>query len=1158
MPNYNKSFNFRNGVQVDVDDLIVRGNLVGIGTTIPRADLDVRGTVDVTGIITTTNIFVSGVSTFTDELRIGTGITISPQTGIISATFFRGDASQLANLPTSQWVDVDPGVGYTSIYNVGPVGIATTNPVHSLQVGADVNNGGEGVGINSRGHIRLSGIVTAGSFVGSGAGITAIEAQNITSGTLDAARLPSTFSGLSEVDTTNLVVSGVGTVGTLGVTTLSSGSLAVTNNTTVGGALTVTGTLVSGDATASALNVSGISTISQINVTGVATFRDSVTLLDNDRLLFGNNADLEIFHDTTNNVIQSDTGNLEINIGNSAGNLEINVNNNVSGGTKESSAKFIKNGAVELYYDDAKKFETLGIGATVTGDLKVSENATILGVSTLTSISASDATIGVATVTTLNATELNFTNISVSGVTTFSAAIDANAGATIDNVQIGVSDDNEIDTASGNLTIDSAGGTTTIDDDLTVTGNITATSNVVVSSDKNSGIGTIGGAFADAFIGEVTVGAAGSEKISTRNDNPLKLDSDQGTVIVEDDLNVTGVTTVTTFNATTSNVGTENVSTALNPSGDQTVPLGTNSLRFSELYVDNIRVGVGSDQEIIAASGNLELKAPGGNVRITNLEPVGIVTVGGDVLPDGDKTRDLGSSTAAYAEVHADELRIGVSPNTLDTRSGDLNLDSASGLTSINDDLTVTGSASVSTNAFIGVGGTGLAVLGSDRRIGIGTSAPSSSIQVVNYANADLRLISENASSVVTLSRDLTGATDDTATISYNGTDLTIGNKDAAGNVDIQLSAGTGINTTGDFKVTHKGSELFTVSHEGFIGVNNASPTKQLDVTGGLAVSGSAEIVGVLTVGQAGNQITLGTASGATLDVNVNSTGISTFSKLNATHITSENLEVTVGIATFQAGANIGTETAPAFSADLADFNLAVQGSAIFEKGVRIYDENNGSLSVGSTTIPSDSRSGIGNQRIINYGKSHVKGNVSFLGSTDGTAIFVAGVQDDSSPLIRYVDTQISENHTYQYTVGINTHVPRSCLDLGGSSSPLILPSMSTTALNNLVNSPSDATIQNTVDASGGGRQVPGGLFYDRQLDCVKVGVSTVNDANSFKRIIHVTMSGTIESIAFPQVSNANVTTLQNDSNIPDGAVVYNTGTNKLMVKASGTFTNLH
>ena len=117
---------------------------------------------------------------------------------------------------------------------------------------------------------------------------------------------------------------------------------------------------------------------------------------------------------------------------------------------------------------------------------------------------------------------------------------------------------------------------------------------------------------------------------------------------------------------------------------------------------------------------------------------------------------------------------------------------------------------------------------------------------------------------------------------------------------------------------------------------------------------------------------------------------------------------------------------------------------------------------------------------------------------------------------------------------------------------------MSTTALNNLVNSPSDATIDNNVDASGSGRQIPGGIFYDRQLDCVKVGVSSTNNATSFKRIIHVTMSGTLESIAFPQVTSTNVTTLQNDSNIPNGAVVYDTTNDKLMVKANGTFTNLH
>ena len=44
MANYNKQFNFRNGLQVDNDNLIVSPTgLVGIGTTIPTELLDVRG-----------------------------------------------------------------------------------------------------------------------------------------------------------------------------------------------------------------------------------------------------------------------------------------------------------------------------------------------------------------------------------------------------------------------------------------------------------------------------------------------------------------------------------------------------------------------------------------------------------------------------------------------------------------------------------------------------------------------------------------------------------------------------------------------------------------------------------------------------------------------------------------------------------------------------------------------------------------------------------------------------------------------------------------------------------------------------------------------------------------------------------------------------------
>jgi hypothetical protein len=55
------------------------------------------------------------------------------------------------------------------------------------------------------------------------------------------------------------------------------------------------------------------------------------------------------------------------------------------------------------------------------------------------------------------------------------------AGAYIDNIQIGVTGANEIDTASGNLTIDSQGGQVTIDDDLSVTGTVTLTNDLAVT-----------------------------------------------------------------------------------------------------------------------------------------------------------------------------------------------------------------------------------------------------------------------------------------------------------------------------------------------------------------------------------------------------------------------------------------------------------------------------------------------------------------------------------------------------------------------------------------------------------------------------------------------------------------------------------------------------
>ena len=317
MANIKKNFNFRNGVQVDDDNLLVTATgLVGIGTTIPVEALDVRGNVVITGFTsaTTQKVGFLTVTTLEPEKVIGAGISIvsgivtGQGTGLV--TYF-GDASNLLGMPTSQWEDVDVGLGFTSIYNTGGnVGVATEDPRSTIQAGGNVDAGERGVGISSAGNINATGIITAASFVGDLTG-------NIVSA--------STFSGNIDLNAD--------------------------------------------------LDVDGHTNLDNVSVTGITTF----------------------------------TGDIDVDAHTHLDNVS------VSGVTTFS-------GAIDL-----------------NADLDVDGHT-------------------------------NLDNVNIAGVTTFSSLIDGNGGATINNLRVGVTDDNVIDTTSGNLRIDSTGGTTTIDDILNITG----------------------------------------------------------------------------------------------------------------------------------------------------------------------------------------------------------------------------------------------------------------------------------------------------------------------------------------------------------------------------------------------------------------------------------------------------------------------------------------------------------------------------------------------------------------------------------------------------------------------------------------------------------------------------------------------------------------
>ena len=280
MANIRKQFNFRNGVQVDDDNFIVNPNgLVGIGTSVPTEFLDVYGTAKVTGLVTTTNLAVTGVSDFFNDVKVGSGITFNPSTGVVNATAFVGSAAGLTDIyaiAVDGWI-----VNAGNISTTSNVGLGNTLPNYSLQVGEDPLTG-NGLSIDAgAGDVNTTGIITASSFSGIGAGITDINATSITFGTLDNSILPQninvsgivtaySFAGfgtnIQGIDATNI------TSGTLSNSRLSQ-TVSITN-------LDNTGIATLGVTSVSSLYVSGVTTsVGGFvgNLTGTASFASNLT-----------------------------------------------------------------------------------------------------------------------------------------------------------------------------------------------------------------------------------------------------------------------------------------------------------------------------------------------------------------------------------------------------------------------------------------------------------------------------------------------------------------------------------------------------------------------------------------------------------------------------------------------------------------------------------------------------------------------------------------------------------------------------------------------------------------------------------------------------------------------------------------------------------------
>ena len=375
MANYTKSFNFRNGVQVDDDNFIINANgLVGIGTSIPGKHLDVYGDARVSGIASLSDVGVTGIIT-AGNIKIDSG------TGEVTATKFIGDASGMTGvvaISTIGWIS-----GATGIHTETNVGIGSTIPNCKLDIIGDANI----VGVITTGNAKISNLQIQtfsrrwpnNNWTGYTEGVTVASEGRST--IIQAGGAQTTRGYVALMNAGPVYISG----GTDGVGGADRG-LNLVGMTTVFGNLGITSTL----------NVSGVSTF-----TGISTFNDGLHLPENKKIKLGDvDDDFDIYFDN-NAYIKTGSRSIQITSGN--GTISLNGAND----TFKFGINYLGVVCDDNLLPGAGNTHDLGIPAVQWRDLYL------------------EGTAGIGT--------LSVTNHSTLGVTTFTGAVSFGSSALFDD-----------------------------------------------------------------------------------------------------------------------------------------------------------------------------------------------------------------------------------------------------------------------------------------------------------------------------------------------------------------------------------------------------------------------------------------------------------------------------------------------------------------------------------------------------------------------------------------------------------------------------------------------------------------------------------------------------------------------------------------------------
>ena len=214
-----------------------------------------------------------------------------------------------------------------------------------------------GYGLTGAGGINLTGVITATSFVGSGANLTGIDATSIKDSggnvKVQAQASGAVYTGIHTFTTLNASTL-TGTVQTAAQPNITSvgtlSSLNVSGNVSVGGTLTY-------------------EDVTNIDSVGLITARTGIRLADDKKIILGTGGDFEIYHDTSSRsgvrftnpefrlMAAGGTGNIQFGVSNSATELSYSA----------LMAEFKKGAECTLNFNGSPKLATSNTGITVTG-----------------------------------------------------------------------------------------------------------------------------------------------------------------------------------------------------------------------------------------------------------------------------------------------------------------------------------------------------------------------------------------------------------------------------------------------------------------------------------------------------------------------------------------------------------------------------------------------------------------------------------------------------------------------------------------------------------------------------------------------------------------------------------------------------------------------